>query len=127
MHEQGYIHADIKAQNILRSTVSSANGSLSRKRKNNKRTIEDETDGNIEEDDKYVRIDYGLVEKYTLQGKHKPHEFDKRKANNGTCEFRSRDAHNGIISRRSDIESLGFNIILWFYGRHPWECLLKNA
>lgn len=53
--------------------------------------------------------------------------MDKRKANNGTCEFRSRDAHIGVISRRSDIESLGFNLILWFYGHHPWKDVLKDA
>ncbi|OTF73165.1 hypothetical protein BLA29_008069, partial [Euroglyphus maynei] len=68
-----------------------------------------------------------LVERFTLQGAHKPYEPDKRKANNGTCEFRSRDAHIGVISRRSDIESLGYNLILWFYGRHPWANQLKDT
>ena len=81
----------------------------------------------IDEDDNYYLIDYGLVERYTFQGSHKPYEPDKRKANNGTCEFRSRDAHIGVISRRSDIESLGYNLILWFYGRHPWANILKDA
>lgn len=72
-------------------------------------------------------IDFGLADRYTYQGVHRNNEVDKRKANNGTCEFRSRDAHLGIISRRSDIESFGYSLILWFYGRHPWENLLKNA
>ncbi|KAH9414842.1 Serine/threonine-protein kinase vrk1 [Dermatophagoides pteronyssinus] len=107
IHDQGYIHADIKAQNILHDQQSS--------------------DNLIDEDDNYYLIDYGLVERFILQGSHKPYEPDKRKANNGTCEFRSRDAHIGVISRRSDIESLGYNLILWFYGRHPWANLLKDA
>lgn len=120
IHDQGYIHADIKAQNILRAYYGNT-------KKKSKRS-HDEEYGNdeIDEDDKYYLIDYGLAERYMLQGVHKPYEFDKRKANNGTAEFRSRDAHIGVISRRSDIESLGFNLILWFYGRHPWGHLLKN-
>ena len=122
IHELGYIHADIKAQNILRASVDKNQN----KKRSSKRS-HDEIDDNIEDDDKYYLIDYGLVEKYTLMGVHKPYEFDKRTANNGTCEFRSRDAHIGVISRRSDIESLGYNIILWFYGRHPWADMVKNA
>lgn len=124
IHDQGYIHADIKAQNILRTYYGTKNG----KKKSSKRSIDDTKcdSDDIDEDDKYYLIDYGLAERYTLQGEHKPYEFDKRKANNGTAEFRSRDAHIGVISRRSDIESLGFNLILWFYGRHPWGNLLKN-
>lgn len=98
------------------------------KKRASKRTIPEATaDENILEDDKYVLIDFGLADRYTYQGEHRNNEVDKRKANNGTCEFRSRDAHLGIISRRSDIESLGYSLILWFYGRHPWENLLKNA
>lgn len=127
IHEQGYIHADIKAQNILRAVVSKTDEKPKKRVK--KRPLIDGSDdsGNVEEDDKYYLIDYGLVELYNFQGTHKPYECDKRKANNGTCEFRSRDAHIGVISRRSDIESLGYNIILWFYGRHPWENMLKNV
>ncbi|KAH9424591.1 Serine/threonine-protein kinase vrk1 [Dermatophagoides pteronyssinus] len=133
IHDQGYIHADIKAQNILRSlktTTENNDNSTNKRTKANKRQLIDDqqsSDNLIDEDDNYYLIDYGLVERFILQGSHKPYEPDKRKANNGTCEFRSRDAHIGVISRRSDIESLGYNLILWFYGRHPWANLLKDA
>lgn len=128
IHEQGYIHADIKAQNILRifdpqdGGKNEADGS---KKKSSKRAHSPAGATTIETDDRYYLIDYGLAELYISQGKHKSCEQDKRRANNGTCEFRSRDAHIGVISRRSDIESLAYNLILWFYGRHPWGAM-KN-
>ena len=129
IHNAGYIHADIKAQNILRLKSSQSTAQATPKNKRaSKRTITDSTvDNEILEDDKYVLIDFGLADRFMFQGNHKNNEIDKRKANNGTCEFRSRDAHLGVISRRSDIESFGYSLILWFYGRHPWENLLKNA
>ncbi|KPM02158.1 uncharacterized protein NH340_JMT07303 [Sarcoptes scabiei] len=134
IHDRGYIHADIKAQNILKvlnaNKIADINTNGSSSRSKNKKRAAIDSSNSVDDDDEndhYYLIDYGLVEKYTLQGVHKPYGFDKRKANNGTCEFRSRDAHIGVISRRSDIESLGFNLILWFYGRHPWENVLKDA
>ena len=70
-------------------------------------------------------IDFGLAEKFLIDNVHRAYEEDERRANNGTREFRSRDAHIGVISRRSDMESLGWNLIIWLYGRHPWDPLLK--
>lgn len=66
-------------------------------------------------------LDYGLVSKYLLaNGSHKPFCTDERKAHAGTVMFCSRDAHKGVASRRSDLESLGYNIIYWLTGELPW-------
>lgn len=126
IHDQGYIHADIKAENILRRYTDNGDSTSTKAKRNLKRASS--SNDLVELDDNYYLIDYGLVEKFTYQGVHRAYESDKRKENNGTCEYRSRDAHIGVISRRSDIESLGFNLILWLYGRHPWGGdMLKDA
>lgn len=113
MHSYGYIHADIKASNLL----------LSMKAKPDNRH------------DEIWLVDFGLVEKY-LQGDnstHKPYEEDLRRANNGTIEFTSRDAHIGCFSRKGDIEILAYNLLSWLSGgRLPWmsnladKTLVKN-
>lgn len=67
-------------------------------------------------------LDYGLACKYLASdGTHKQICIDERKAHAGTILFCSRDAHKGITSRRSDLESLGYNIIYWLTGTLPWE------
>jgi vaccinia related kinase len=61
------------------------------------------------------------------EGEHKPYEEDLRRANNGTVEFTSRDAHIGALSRRSDLEVLSFNMVSWLSGgRLPWMSNLKD-
>lgn len=102
IHSFGYIHADIKASNLLfgRSELTPPAREL------------------------YL-VDYGLVERYmSRDGQHKEQEEDQRRANNGTIEFTSRDGHLGALSRRSDLEILVYNLISWLSGgRLPWmEC-----
>lgn len=66
-------------------------------------------------------IDYGLACKYRLSnGKHRKFGRDERKAHAGTLMFCSRDAHYGAPSRRSDIESLAYNMVYWLTGYLPW-------
>ncbi|XP_060520664.1 serine/threonine-protein kinase VRK1-like [Cylas formicarius] len=66
-------------------------------------------------------LDYGLASKYVLSdGSHKEFSSDQRKAHAGTLLFCSRDAHKGVTSRRSDLESLGYNILYWLTGSLPW-------
>jgi len=107
IHSHGYIHADIKASNLLLS-VNSKSGN---------------------QHDEIWLVDFGLVEKY-LQGessKHKPYEEDLRRANNGTIEFTSRDAHIGCFSRKGDIEILAYNLLSWLSGgRLPWMSNLHD-
>lgn len=82
----------------------------------------------IEPTDEVYLIDFGLVEKYTHKdGRHRDYVEDQRRANNGTVEFSSRDAHIGAFSRRSDLESLAYNLLFWVSGgRLPWTNVLKD-
>ncbi|RWS31514.1 serine/threonine-protein kinase VRK1-like protein [Leptotrombidium deliense] len=111
IHSFGYIHADIKASNLLLGIESAAS----------KRT----TRGCYKE---VYLVDYGLVERYlTPEGNHRVYEEDQRRANNGTVEFTSRDAHIGALTRRSDLEILGYNVLSWLSGgKLPWMSNLKD-
>lgn len=69
IHSNGYVHADIKASNLVLD-------------KENRTPV-------------YL-LDYGLSCKfYDDIGNHKKLESDQRKAHNGTLVFTSRDAHFG--------------------------------
>ena len=41
-------------------------------------------------------VDFGLAFRYKQDGKHKELKVDPRTAHNGTIEYTSTDAHNGI-------------------------------
>lgn len=78
--------------------------------------------------DELYLIDYGLAAKYRLSnGQHRECCDDERKAHAGTLMFCSRDAHKGITSRRSDLESLGYNMIYWLTGSLPWAEATEEA
>lgn len=67
-------------------------------------------------------LDYGLASKFLdSEGKHKDFGMDARKAHDGTLEYSSRDSHIGAHSRRSDLETLGYNLIDWLTGSLPWK------
>lgn len=68
IHGRGYIHADIKAANILMG---------SKKETKNKQV--------------YL-VDFGLATKFSTEKEFKP---DPKKAHDGTIEYLSRDAHKG--------------------------------
>ncbi|VEN52756.1 unnamed protein product [Callosobruchus maculatus] len=66
-------------------------------------------------------LDYGLATKYILtNGEHKKFCADERRAHVGTMLFCSRDAHKGVLSRRSDLETLAYNMVYWLTGTLPW-------
>ena len=116
IHSFGYIHADTKASNLLlgRSLAPSPRGKGLAEQQGFQSEV--------------WLVDFGLVEKYKdSEGNHKSCEEDMRRANNGTVEFTSRDAHIGALSRRSDLEILAFNILSWLSGgRLPWMGNLKD-
>jgi vaccinia related kinase len=63
-------------------------------------------------------VDFGLCCHYD-----KDFKPDKKKAHNGTLEYVSRDGHQGVQSRRGDLEILGYNMIQWSGGILPWNNL----
>ncbi|XP_069119074.1 serine/threonine-protein kinase VRK1-like [Argopecten irradians] len=73
IHHNGYVHADIKASNILLGFRA----------------------GKQQADEVYL-VDFGLATKYQIDGEHKPYKEDKRMAHDGTIEFTSTDAHLGV-------------------------------
>ncbi|KAF6215590.1 hypothetical protein GE061_010346 [Apolygus lucorum] len=102
IHEQGYIHADIKALNLVLGSGDKSSAPV------------------------YL-IDYGLVARYKYRnGTHKEFVQDHRMANAGTIEFSSRDSHKGVICRRSDLESLGYCLVTWLGGDLPWDEFLTD-
>ncbi|XP_045172951.2 serine/threonine-protein kinase VRK1-like [Mercenaria mercenaria] len=104
LHENHYIHADIKASNCLLGY------------KNGKTDV-----------DSIHLVDFGLAAKYAPGGTHKDYKEDPRKAHDGTVEFTSTDAHKGVDgSRRGDMEILGYCLLQWLCGRLPWEDKLAD-
>ncbi|XP_066244905.1 serine/threonine-protein kinase VRK1 isoform X3 [Euwallacea similis] len=91
IHKCGYVHADLKAANILLNDVKNAHCYL---------------------------VDYGLASKFTMAKDFKP---NPKKAHDGTIEFLSRDAHQGVQTRRGDVEVLSYNILQWLGCVLPWE------
>jgi len=41
-------------------------------------------------------LDYGLVYRFNPEGNHKEYKEDPKRKHDGTSEFTSRDAHNGV-------------------------------
>jgi serine/threonine protein kinase len=83
---QGYVHNDIKAQNLLLGF------------------------GKGKENDVFL-VDFGLATKYLKPVGHLEFKPDPKKAHDGTIEYTSRDAHIGTHSRRSDLEILAYNLV----------------
>lgn len=100
IHEHEYVHGDIKASNLLLS---------------------------CKNPDQVYLVDYGLAYRYCPDGVHKEYREDPRRCHDGTLEFTSIDAHNGVApSRRGDLEILGYCMIQWLSGHLPWEDNLKD-
>ncbi|XP_076990398.1 serine/threonine-protein kinase VRK2 isoform X2 [Tamandua tetradactyla] len=100
IHENEYIHGDIKAANLLLG---------------------------YRNPDRVYLADYGLSYRYCPNGNHKVYQENPRKGHNGTIEFTSVDAHKGVaLSRRSDLEILGYCMLRWLCGKLPWEQNLKD-
>ncbi|CAL8136181.1 unnamed protein product [Orchesella dallaii] len=94
IHSKGYVHCDIKNENILLEFSDSGN----------KLTVP-----------KIYLVDYGLV------NKHEERSYpDQYLAGWGTLAVMARDAHLGAFPRRGDLESLAYNMIEWSGGKLPW-------
>ncbi|KAL0968937.1 hypothetical protein UPYG_G00220170 [Umbra pygmaea] len=100
IHEHEYVHADIKASNLL----------LSHKNPN-----------------QVYLVDYGLAYRYSPEGVLKEYKEDPKRCHDGTIEFTSIDAHKGVSPcRRSDLEILSYCMVQWLCGKLPWEDKLQD-
>ncbi|XP_041921438.1 serine/threonine-protein kinase VRK2 isoform X1 [Alosa sapidissima] len=100
IHDNEYVHADIKAANLLLG---------------------------LRDPDKVFLADYGLAYRYNPEGVHKDYRENPKKGHNGTIEYTSIDAHNGVApSRRGDLEILGYCLLHWLCGTLPWLSVLRN-
>lgn len=99
IHGCGYVHADLKAANMLLGY------------------------GPKQQHQAYL-VDFGLASHYTT----KDFKPDPKKMHNGTIEYTSRDAHMGVPTMRADLEILGYNLLEWLGIELPWvrDKLLTN-
>ena len=71
-------------------------------------------------------IDFEIAKKYILNGQHIPYRVDEHIK--GNRDYISINTHRGIeISRRDDIESLGYNIIYFMKGKLPWSDIRDSS
>ncbi|XP_069643752.1 serine/threonine-protein kinase VRK2 isoform X3 [Haliaeetus albicilla] len=119
IHENEYVHGDIKAANLLLGYTNPHEIATVKhlgKKKNH-----------LCQDGKVYLADYGLSYRYCPNGNHKQYQENPRKGHNGTIEFTSVDAHKGVApSRRGDLEILGYCMLQWLCGKLPWEQNLKD-
>ncbi|ALA62528.1 Ser/Thr protein kinase [Turkeypox virus] len=93
IHDNGFSHGDVKASNILLGLDSN----------------------------RIYLVDYGLSSRYSIDGKHRLYLENPNNRHNGTLLFTSIDAHKGVnVSRRGDLESLGYCMLEWYTGTLPW-------
>jgi casein kinase I family protein HRR25 len=94
IHEKGFVHRDIKPENFLLG---------------------------IKKEDNYIYIiDFGFCKSYLINNNHMP----QKKTHNliGSKTYASINAHNFIeLSRRDDLESLGYMLLYFFLGTLLWQ------
>ena len=67
---------------------------------------------------RWFLIDYGIAERFTQTSETTPN-LDK--AGNGTIRYMARDAHNGLMSRKADLESLVYTLVEMEGHKLPWH------
>lgn len=100
VHNRGIIHRDIKSENFLFG---------------------------CDNDPKLYLIDFGLAKRYLdSDGKHISFRSDKNII--GTVRYTSINSHeNKELSRRDDVESIGYLILYLILHRLPWQGLKTNS
>ena len=81
--------------------------------------------GRGDNEDFVYLIDFGLAKIYFKNGVHSQYKEGKDRL--GNIHFISINVHRGIkISRRDDIESLGYNLVYFMKGKLPWSSCLHG-
>lgn len=91
MHERDFVHMDIKPDNIM---IGPGHGNV------------------------LYLIDFGLCRHWRVNGAHVP---AKRSMLRGTARYCSVHAHQGLQSRRADLEALAYVLIYLAVGALPWQ------
>jgi len=96
IHDKGFLHRDIKPENFLTG---------------------------IQEDaDKVFLVDLGLAKQWRTEAGHIPYRTGNRII--GTARYASINSHMGHqLSRRDDMESLGYLLVYFAKGRLPWQSI----
>ena len=93
IHDKGLVHRDIKPENFLFS---------------------------LDNLNKLYLIDFGLCKKIIFENKH--NQIKKTSGIIGSKNYMSINSHNHIeLSRRDDLESLGYMLIYFYLGTLSWE------
>jgi len=111
VHERGVVHRDIKPDNILTAYNEDEDNIM--------KTLKDKGDlGQL-----YL-CDFGISKIYRENNKHIDYKINKPFI--GTIRFASEAAHKGYeISRKDDLESLGYVLVFLFKGKLPWQNIDK--
>ena len=111
VHERGVVHRDIKPDNILTAYNEDEDNIM--------KTLKDKGDlGQLS------LCDFGISKIYRENNKHIDYKINKPFI--GTIRFASEAAHKGYeISRKDDLESLGYVLVFLFKGKLPWQNIDK--
>uniref|UniRef100_A0A7N0ZS86 non-specific serine/threonine protein kinase n=1 Tax=Kalanchoe fedtschenkoi TaxID=63787 RepID=A0A7N0ZS86_KALFE len=102
MHSKSYVHRDIKPANFVM--------------------------GLGDRSSQVFLIDFGLAKKFRDTNTLEHFPYREQEGLTGTAKFASINAHDGIeITRRDDLESLGYVLIYFLRGSLPWENVIGST